>query len=84
MTKPKALYDKTTAIRNRVHRTHFCYTFPGNLSDLKVEKGAGAGFEAIPYSRLKKPDAELRKNIIDTLLTDEYQKIYDMLVGLVD
>lgn len=68
--------DTITKRINRSFRQHYAYLYTGDVTDLRVEGGAGAGFVAISLDDLYARTSPVTDEIIPVLLDLEYQAVY--------
>jgi isopentenyldiphosphate isomerase len=75
-------HDEVTGRINNVIRKEYAYAFNGSLSDLKIEKGKGIGFEAVKIDDLFTMSAEGKRRFTPTIFNeinlDIFRKIKDM------
>lgn len=73
---PKQSFDKVTQRTNNTIRCQYAYLYTGSINDLKVESGAGAGFEAWKIEDLPKLSETDKERFISLILNDDMLALF--------
>jgi 8-oxo-dGTP pyrophosphatase MutT (NUDIX family) len=74
--------DPVSGKINNVFRSIYGYLFKGDLSDLKIEEGSGAGFKAYPVATIYNPTQELLDEAIPLHIQPNRYAIFQTLEKL--
>ncbi len=73
-------YDPNTDTHNNVFRATYAGIFSGELSDLKIEEGAGLGFELFSLTELSNLTEESKKKFIPRFFDISYTPMYESIL----
>lgn len=79
-TKRKS-HDPITNKINYAFRTIFSYCYTGEIEGLRIETNKASGFEAYTIDQLRRLSDSDRLKFIPTLLTPEWFRLYERIVG---
>jgi hypothetical protein len=71
--------DQATGKINNAFQTEFAYFYQGDVSELRIEEGASAGFEVWPLAKLLAADENNQKRFIPYIFNFVVTKLSEMI-----